>query len=61
MEHKVAYSLRHYATRRKVAGSRPDEVNELFPVNLLLTSALGPKVYLASNRNEYQGNKVSRE
>jgi hypothetical protein len=23
----VAYWLRHYATNRKVAGSRPDEVN----------------------------------
>jgi hypothetical protein len=26
--HAVAYCLRHYATSRKVAGSRPDEVNE---------------------------------
>jgi hypothetical protein len=24
----IAYRLRHYATRRKVAGSRPDAVNE---------------------------------
>jgi hypothetical protein len=28
--HAVAYWLRHYVTGRKVAGSRPDEVNEFF-------------------------------
>jgi hypothetical protein len=35
--------LRHYAINRKVAGSVPDEV--------------GPGVYSASNRNEYQKHK----
>jgi hypothetical protein len=28
--HEVACWLRHYATSRKVAGSRPDKLNELF-------------------------------
>jgi hypothetical protein len=28
--HAVAWWLRHYATSREVAGSRPDEVNEFF-------------------------------
>jgi hypothetical protein len=28
--HAVAEWLRHYATNRKVTGSRPDEVNEFF-------------------------------
>jgi hypothetical protein len=50
--HAVAYWLRHYATNRKVAGSIPDEVN--FLIYLILPDALGPGVYLASNRNEYQ-------
>jgi hypothetical protein len=26
---EIAYVLRHYATRRKVAGSKPDDVNEI--------------------------------
>jgi hypothetical protein len=46
--------LRHYATSRKVASSRPGEVNELFSLRLILPEALGPGVYSASNRNEYQ-------
>jgi hypothetical protein len=29
-EHAVAQWLRHYATSRKVTGSRPDEVNDFF-------------------------------
>jgi hypothetical protein len=28
--HAIPYWLRHYATRRKVKGSRPEEVNEFF-------------------------------
>jgi hypothetical protein len=32
---------------------RPYEVNELFPIYLILLAALGPGVYSASNRNEY--------
>jgi hypothetical protein len=44
--------LRHYATNRKVAGSKPDEVN--FLMYLIFPAALGPGVYSASNRNEYQ-------
>jgi hypothetical protein len=35
----------------KVALSRPDEVNDFFQV------ILGPGVYSASNRNEYQKHK----
>ena len=32
----------------------PDEVIEFFSVDLILPAALGPGVYLASIRNEYQ-------
>jgi hypothetical protein len=39
----------------KVAGSRPDELN--FSIYLILPAALGPEVYFASNRNEYQKQK----
>jgi hypothetical protein len=36
-------------------GSRPDEVNDFFfSIFLILPAALGPGVYSASNRNEYQ-------
>jgi hypothetical protein len=45
---------RHYAARRKVADSRPGEVNEFFSIYLILPAALGPGVHSASNRNEYQ-------
>jgi hypothetical protein len=44
------------ATNRKVTASRPNEVNEFFSIYLILPAALGPGVYLASNRNEYQKN-----
>jgi hypothetical protein len=39
----------------KVAGSRPDEVD--FEMYLILPAALGPAVYSASNRTEYQKHK----
>jgi hypothetical protein len=42
---------------RKVADSRPDEVTEYFSIHLILLDALGPGVYSASNRNEYQNQK----
>jgi hypothetical protein len=45
--------LRHYATSRKVTGSRPDEMNAFFPRYLILPGALGPGVYSKSNRSEY--------
>jgi hypothetical protein len=32
----------------------PDEVNEFFSIYVILQVALGPGVYLAANRNEYQ-------
>jgi hypothetical protein len=53
--------LEHYATNRKVVGSIHDEVN--FTIYLILSAALGPGVYSASNRNEYQmkKNNVSGE
>jgi hypothetical protein len=31
----------HYTTNRKVAGSRRDEVNEFFPIYVILPAALG--------------------
>jgi hypothetical protein len=46
--------IRHYATSRKVAVSRFDELNDFFSVYLVLPAALGAGVYSASNRNEYQ-------
>jgi hypothetical protein len=42
-------------TNRKVGGSISDEVN--FAINLILPAILGPGVYSASNRNEYQKHK----
>jgi hypothetical protein len=54
----LALWLRHYAISRKVAGSRPDEVNEFsFSIYLFLPAAIGPGVHSASNRNEYQKQK----
>jgi hypothetical protein len=44
--HAVAWWLRHYATRQKVAGLRPNEVNEFF--NLPLPSSFSrPWVYIS--------------
>jgi hypothetical protein len=40
-------------------GSRPDEVNEFFAIYLILPAAPGPGVYSASNRNEYQKQKIN--
>jgi hypothetical protein len=48
---------RHYATSRKVAGSRPCEVNAFFSIYLISPAVLGPEVYSASNRNKYQKQK----
>jgi hypothetical protein len=39
-------------------GSRPDEEKE-FSVYLILLVALGPGVYSASNRNEYQKQEIN--
>jgi hypothetical protein len=49
--------LRHHATNRKVAGSRPKGRNNFFSIYLILPTALGPGVHSASNRNEYQKRK----
>jgi hypothetical protein len=53
-ENYVSVRLRHYATSRKVEGSIPDVVIVFFSIDLILPAALGPGVYSASNRNEYQ-------
>jgi hypothetical protein len=54
----VGHSVRHYATSLKVAGSRTDELNELFfLIYLILPAAIGLVVHSASNRNEYQKQK----
>jgi hypothetical protein len=34
--------------------SRPDEVNDFLSIYLILPATLGPGVYSALNRNEYQ-------
>jgi hypothetical protein len=39
------------------SGLRPDEVNAFFLIYLILPAALGPGVYSASNKNEYQKQK----
>jgi hypothetical protein len=39
----------------KVTGSRPDEVK--FYIYLIIPAVLGPGVYSASNRNQYQKQK----
>jgi hypothetical protein len=51
-----------WGTMLQVGVSRPDEVIDRF-ILLILPAALGPGVYSASNRNEYQkqGKKVSGE
>jgi hypothetical protein len=45
------------ATSRKVTGSIPDDIIIFFNY-LTLRSSLGPGVYSASNRNEYQKQKL---
>jgi hypothetical protein len=51
------YILGGYATSQKVAGSKPDDVNEFFPICLILPALLRRGVYSVSNRNEYQKQK----
>jgi hypothetical protein len=46
-----------YATSWKVAGLSPYEVIKFLSIYLILPAALGPGVYSASNRNEYQKQK----
>jgi hypothetical protein len=55
---KVMYWLKRYATSLKVAGSKPDEVNEFFfSIYLILLTTPGHMIYSASNRNKYQKQK----
>jgi hypothetical protein len=42
------------AASDKAVGSSPDKVIAFFSIYLILPAALGPGVYLVSNRNEYQ-------
>jgi hypothetical protein len=56
--HAVAWWLRHFATSRKVAGSRSDEVNDFFSTHLIIPAALGPGVYSASNRMSTRSRKI---
>jgi hypothetical protein len=35
--------IKDYTTSRKIAGSRPDEVKKFFPIQLILSAALGPR------------------
>jgi hypothetical protein len=48
----VTLCLVHCSTRQKVAGTRPDESAELN-----LPAAVGSRVYLACNRNDYYKQK----
>jgi hypothetical protein len=50
-------TLRHYATIRKVVGSRPDGGERIFSIYLAFPAALGRGAYSAYNRNEYQKQK----
>ena len=50
----VCISLRHCATRRKVAGSIPDGVVGNFLIDLILPAPPWRRVDSASKRNEYQ-------
>jgi hypothetical protein len=50
--------LRHYAENSKVVGSIPVEV--IFSIYLILPGALGPGVYSATNRHEYQKHKNTK-
>jgi hypothetical protein len=59
MNDELKKMWRHYATSRKVASSRPNEVNEFISVYLIPLAALGPGVHSTSNRNEYQKQKVN--
>jgi hypothetical protein len=45
----------HYATSQKVAFSGSSEIIEFFEV---LPAALDREIYLASNKNEYQKQKI---
>jgi hypothetical protein len=42
---------------QKVTGSRLDEVNQFFSIDLILPAAISPGVYSATNINEYQKQK----
>jgi hypothetical protein len=41
----------------KIVGSRPDEINEYFSIDLVLPAVIGLRIYSVSSRNEYQKRK----
>jgi hypothetical protein len=57
--HSVAKWLRHFATNKKVAGSIPDEVNELFSVYLIFPAPLRTGIH--SDSTQKHTNKISGE
>jgi hypothetical protein len=56
--HVVVQWLRHYATSRKVAGSRPNEANEYLQIYLIHVAALGPGVYSALAEMSTRSRKI---
>jgi hypothetical protein len=46
--------IRHYPTSQQFVCSRPYEVNEFLSIYIIFLAALGPGVYSASDKNEYQ-------
>jgi hypothetical protein len=52
--HGLRSCLTHYPTSQKVAGSIPDEVTEFFQFIYSFQPQYGPRVDIASKRNEYQ-------
>jgi hypothetical protein len=53
ISYKMNNVTKVFSTRRKVAGSRLDEVIFFLSIYLILPAALGQGVHSASNRNEY--------
>jgi hypothetical protein len=55
--------VRPKVSRHSVAGSRPDEMQDFFPIYIIVPAALGSGLNSASNRDEYQKqrNTVSGE
>jgi hypothetical protein len=53
-----AITFQHWCLKLDVEGTITYEVIELFSIYLSLPSALSPRVYSASNRNEYQKRKT---
>jgi hypothetical protein len=50
--------MRRYATSRKVAASKPDDVIEFLQFTTSFKWRCDPGVYSASKRSEYQNQKI---